>query len=116
MLRSAGLPVDLLIHFNMEKYGPRSPETVVRFAAEKLASGADAGELATAMSQWPFAFQRNHPHPFHLLPESGEGQAAVVRVQLIRGMYWQGMGSGGGVDAVRQIVSAFPNARFVASI
>lgn len=115
LLKSIGLPVDLLRYFHASAGGEHSPSAVVEHIAKRLLSGATLDALRSELRQIPFLFSQTLPG-FRVATESGENEIGTVRLQLTRGTYWQGPGAGGNLDLARQLIEQLPNADFIASI
>lgn len=113
LLRTVGLPVDLLAHFGRSQ--GNSGVKLVRWIASQIAEGKDAKVLQEELQQIAFEFQQAMPG-FKVSTESGEMAPTMIRCQFSRGDYWDGRGDGGNVDLVRQVIDAFPNVNVVASI
>jgi hypothetical protein len=114
-LRSSGLPVDLFSCFAPADSGSSDPEAVVELIERKLESGETTAAIRAELARIPFRFRASVPG-FRACSDSGEDDIDLVRVQLTSGTYWSGVGDGGSVDLVRQLVTLLPDARFVASI
>jgi hypothetical protein len=113
LLQNVGLPVDLIAFFHPPK--DAANQKAITFIAHELAAG-DTGEmLKLALQKFHFDFQPTQPG-FRLATESGEHDVGMVRVQLTRGSYWEGIGDGGNIDLLRQMIASLPDARFVAAI
>ncbi len=114
LLRSVGLPFDLLEHFELPGVSPGA-RGVVWFVAQRLAEGGTAAELEPELRRVGFRFTPTRPG-FKLATEDGRHQIDALRLQLTRGTYWRGPGAGGCLDVARQLVSALPEADLVAGI
>jgi hypothetical protein len=110
LLRSVGLPIDLLAHFAWKE-----PTPIVPYVAAQLASGRAAAELADELARVPFEFHATIDG-FRVATESGEHEAGVLRVHLTRGDDFQAPGDGGSLDIVRQLVRELHGASIVAAI
>jgi hypothetical protein len=109
-LRRCGVPVDLLACFR----GPDGGD-VVSFIVRRLAAGATTETLRPDLAALPFRFAPSR-RDFRATTESGEHDVGLVRLQLTRGTYWRGVGTGGSIDLARQLVAALPDASFLVSI
>lgn len=112
-LESIGLPVDLLRHFQLGA-GPGTLGAL-RSIAEAVAAWPDPAALKKQLSKIEFKFEPTCSG-FVAASESGEMPATWLRVQLPGGEYWGGMGAGGGLDVLRQLVALLPEARFLVHV
>jgi hypothetical protein len=122
-LRSVGLPVDWLAHFEAAGPGVPGPPD----ADEAGRARASLRELIRARKVEPdavpellasrFAFRfRPTRDGFRAASESGEHEPGTMRLQLTRGDHWGGPGDGGSVDLARQLVERLPETEFLISI
>jgi hypothetical protein len=114
-LRSAGVPVDWLAYFAPPGGEVSGPEALVESIERQLDSGATIDSMRANFAKVPYEFRASVPG-FRACTDSGDDDIGLVRVQLVSGDYWSGIGDGGSVDLVRQLVTLLPDARFVASI
>jgi tetratricopeptide (TPR) repeat protein len=114
LLRSAGLPVDLLSFFEVGG-ASGDPVAVIRSVARRLAAGDGAEALAGELRGAPFRFRPTRPD-FRASSDSGDEDPGLVRLQLTAVDSWRGPGAGGCLDVARQLLSALPETDFVASI
>lgn len=114
-LRQAGLPLDLLAHFQDATGAAVQPEEWTAATAARLARGATIEEICLETAGYTFDFRQTAPG-FAAVIESGETEVGLVRLQLTRGDYWSVAGAGENLDMARQLFGAFPKAAFVASI
>jgi len=115
ILRSVGLPVDLLPFFHGSDVSGEPSWAVVGHIAERLLDGAASDGMRSELRQMPFHFTPTFPG-FRVSTESGENEIGTVRLQLTRGTYWRGRGAGGNLDLAGQLIQQLPDAAFIASI
>jgi hypothetical protein len=108
-LQRAGLPVDLLAHFDDAPADRRQPGDWRNAAArtlETLASLAHSGmpgpQLAEKLATWPF---RPVGSGFRAAAENGVRPWAGIRINLTRGDNWPGPGGGYALDALRNLLT-----------
>jgi hypothetical protein len=114
-LRSIGFPVDLLPFFAAEGADPADPFMVVLDVTRMLGGDGVAEDVLPELAARPFRFFKSRPD-FRVATESGEYDAAVLRLQIPTDHYYQGVGDGGSIDLVRQLAAALPDASLVISI
>jgi len=116
-LWSAGYPVDLLDYVYFARQAGTNPPRLLDQVARRCASlGSEAADvLADDLAGTLFRFRATESS-FRAASESGEYDVGLVRLQLVRGDYWRSPGAGGGLDLAGQLVEAFPEARFIATI
>ena len=107
LLRSVGVPVDLLAFFDMKD--------AVTAIARRLRDGASASLLAAELRLTAFDFRPTRPG-FRAATEDGAHEIGMLRLQLTRGTYWRGPGAGGCLDVARQLVETMPGVDIVASL
>lgn len=115
LLRSIGLPVDLLKFFPPSDQSPADPYAIVAHVARLVAEGMEPQVLRLELDKVPFQFTKSRDD-FRVATESGEHDIGLIRLQMTRGTYWRGIGAGGSIDVARQLVSQLPEASFVVSI
>lgn len=115
LLRSVGLPVDLLPFFRGLDGTGNAPPAIVGHIAKRLLAGATPATMRSELRRIPYHFSQTLSG-FRVMTESGENQIGTVRLQLTRGTYWRGRGAGGNLDLARQLIEQLPNAKFIASI
>ncbi|MBX3744271.1 MAG: hypothetical protein KF833_03100 [Verrucomicrobiae bacterium] len=115
-LRMAGLPVDLLDHFDPPASPANTPASLalVTQIADQLTKGSDPATLARQLARTPFAFQPTHTS-FQAAPETGEHPVGLLRMQA-GGGWSDGVVPGDAIHAIAQMVNAFPDARFLVSV
>lgn len=122
LLKSVGLPVDLLRHFHVPGASEVERYPVLRWIMQQVMQdslrgtgpGGD-GEMKARLSAAAFRFIKSEA-AFRAAADSGEAPIEMFRAQLPRGDYWRGMGDGSGVDVARQLLDAARDARFVFSM
>jgi hypothetical protein len=107
VLRATGLPADLLAHFAV---AGDDRKDIAEAIAERLKGGDRAG-AQMLVSQARFAF-RQSLNGFRIGSETGPVDS--LRVHFTGAYYWGGRGAGGSLDVIRQLVTALPNAKFLA--
>lgn len=115
LLRSTGLPVDLLKHFIVAPQPPDVPLAVLRFVTDRLSRGAKIETIKAQLDALPFRWSKTAAG-FRVATESGEHDIGAVRLQLARGAYWKGVGTGANVDVARQLIERFPQASISVTI
>ena len=115
LLRSVGLPVDLLPFFRGPDGSEKPSFAVVGHIAQRLLDGATLAAMRSELQRIPYHFSQTLPG-FRVMTESGENEIGTVRLQLTRGTYWRGRGAGGNLDLARQLIERLPDAEFIASI
>lgn len=115
LLKTVGLPVDLLGYFQLPNTTFDHPSELVAYIARHLEEGRPPSTLRAFLSSMRFDFKPTRPG-FRLVTECGEHEIGTVRLQLTRGTYWRGQGTGGNLDVARQMIELLPDASFIASI
>jgi hypothetical protein len=103
ILRDAGLPVDLLDHFELD--GVRGPHLLAR-----LGAGGEPRALARAAR---FSYRPTIPG-FRAMLEDGSERAGGLRLHLTGDGYWGGPGAGSSLEVASQFVRALPGLRVLA--
>ncbi len=112
LLRSSGLPMDLVRFYRVVPGAPDGPESVVRHIAEKLAAGVTLDALQADLRSIPFEFRPTRAD-FALATETGEGIIDLFRLQLPSGSDTTGEKDGNAMDIARQLIAACPRAMFL---
>jgi hypothetical protein len=100
LLRGAGFPTDLLAHFQPES--AQGVHEVIGWIDAQL-TRATPDRLRAALDKVPFRW-RPTSDGFAALPESGQVEPGALRLQLTRGGYFAGVGDGGSLDIMRQLL------------
>ncbi len=101
-LAAAGLPVDLLAHFDVD--GVVGARAVLAWLRREVA-GAPASAWTRLLKRAAFRFRPTSPG-FRAAPDSGQHAPSLVRLQLSRAGYWIGPGDGGSIDVLRQVLES----------
>lgn len=113
MLRSVGIPTDLLAWFSHDG-SPQTTESVITHLATLLGEATSAEAIAADLEG--FAFM---PTPaaagLTLAAEDGRGEPKLVRMQLSKAERWRGPGDGSAMDIAEQLFTALPETDFVIS-
>lgn len=115
LLQAAGVPIDLLSHFRGTDNAPLHTAEFIRSIGDRLDRGESVEDIAVDVSRLAFTFSPTAPG-FVACVESGDLDVGLVRLQLTRGNYWSMAGAGENLDVARQMLAAFPHARFIATI
>ncbi|MCY2959486.1 MAG: hypothetical protein NTY35_04910 [Planctomycetota bacterium] len=109
-LERAGLPVDLLACW-------RAPgdEPLAERVARELAAGRDAASITADLAALPFAFPPTIPG-WRIATESGEADAAAVRLQISSATDYAKPGEGGAMDVLRGLARLLPDVAIVAGV
>lgn len=110
LLRRVGIPVDLLSCFGASERDGTLKTLLQEMAVRRRKSPVECGQW---LSTLPFVWK---PTGFRVALDSGEHDAAVLRLQLTRGDYWDGVGDGCSVDIARQLIAKLPETKFVIHI
>lgn len=108
-LDAAGFPTDLLAAFR------RDDSTVLEESITRLVRGDSAESVTRAIEQRRFVWTCTDPS-FRAADESGDEPIGLLRLQLTRGVYWQGVGDGCSLDMARQLVAAAPELPLLVSL
>ncbi|MBX3357597.1 MAG: hypothetical protein KF745_04135 [Phycisphaeraceae bacterium] len=114
-LRHAGMPVDLLSHFAVGA-AAASGSDILHYIVDRLTAGDAPGSLASNLSATPMTFRQCGEDRFEASTESGDADLEMVRLQATGTGYWGGVGAGGSLDVIRQMVSHLPDVEFLVSI
>ncbi len=110
LLRRVGIPVDLLACFGASERDGTLQKLLQEIAERRRKSPVECGQW---LSKLPFVWK---PSGFRVALDSGKHDAAMLRLQLTRGDYWDGVGDGCSVDIARQLIAKLPETKFVIHI
>jgi hypothetical protein len=101
LLKQSGLPTDLLASFRPNGAHP-GEEAVVDWLLTQLESSPPE-RLRPLLARIPFEFRASSAG-FAALPDSGQVDPEVVRIQITRASYYAAPGDGGSFDILRQLL------------
>ncbi|MBI5761902.1 MAG: hypothetical protein HZA51_00085 [Planctomycetes bacterium] len=110
LLRRVGIPVDLLACFGASEHDGSLQTLLHEMDARRRKSSVECEQW---LANLPFTWK---PCGFRVALDNGAGDCAMVRLQLTRGDYWDGVGDGCSVDIARQLIAKLPDAKFVVHI
>jgi hypothetical protein len=115
LLRTVGLPVDLLGYFQLSSSADGDALLTLKEIRRILAGSRGLAGALDEIAKARFLFKQTHPR-FSALAEGDESPIGLVRLQLSSPDYWRGPGDGSGVDITQQLLRNLPDAQFLIAI
>lgn len=109
-LESAGFPVDWLAC-----WAPPGAEPLVERVVRELSAGRERGAVVEELASLEFAFTPTIPG-WRVASESGEHEAAAIRLQVSSATDYARPGEGGAMDVFRDLARVLPDAALVVGV
>ncbi len=108
LLGAVGFPVDLLACFAPSGAGSGAGSGDAAATLRHVVAALGRPDPVAALAELGFRFTQSCPG-FQVAAETGEHDPDAVRLQLTRGDYFDGPGSGSNLGVVRDLIAALPD-------